>query len=299
MQSKFWLKYCPRNLFVRGICTDKVIEIERKFQVTECILKVVQKQTNYIPDKREIIDTYYDIASFSHPPFPLTSRDIWLRKRNHVFEIKFPQSEIELSKFSFPEEGKLTGIDFYSESTSWLIIADTLKLASISLSFPLPTKNTSENTIESWLNENEIRRFATMKTIRQRFQFQIPIGKIGMTWISNQKEISNDSIKTYLINVDIDDVEYCNIDYSDKEVLPIGDDTLVSDVLGLTYEIGEVELLRASDNMPAEVALTDIFDQLGIPMGSVRGKVLEFIYRFRLNHAKALELSGLISKKKL
>jgi hypothetical protein len=299
MQSKFWLKYCPRDLFVRGICTDKVIEIERKFQVTEAILKAVQKQANCIPDKREIIDTYYDIVSFSQPPFPLTSRDIWLRKRNRVFEIKFPQSEFELTKFPIPEEGQLTGIDFYSESTSWLIIADTLRLASISLSSPLPTEKTSENAIESWLNENKIRKFATIKTMRQRYRFQLPIGEIGMTWISNQKTISNDSIKTHLINVDIDDVEYCNIDYSDKELLPIGDDTLVCGVLGLTYDIGEVELLRASENMPAEVALTDIFDQLGIPMGSARGKVLEFVHRFRPTHFKALELSGLLSKKKL
>jgi hypothetical protein len=258
MQSIARLKCYARKYFVRGIRTDKVIEIERKFRVTEAILKVVRKQANDISSKKEIVDTYYDIVSFSHPPFPLTTRDIWLRKRNRQFELKFPQSELELSKVYIAEEGKLTGIDFYSESTSWLVIANTLNLASISLSPPLPCEKTSEKTIESWLNENGIRRFATIKTIRERFQFQLPIGGIGIKWILSQKTKSSDWNRTYLINVDIDDVEYCDIDYSDKEVLPIGDDTLVSNILGLTYEIGEIELVRATEDMPAEVALADI-----------------------------------------
>lgn len=297
MQNIARLKCYTRKYFVRGIRTDNVIEVERKFQVTEAILKVVRKQANNISSKKEIIDTYYDIASFSHPPFPLTTRDIWLRKRNLQFELKFPQTELELLKVNVAEEGKLRGIDFYSESTSWLVIADTLKLASIPLKSPLPCEKASEETIKSWLNENGIRRFATIKTIRERFQFQLPIGGIGMKWILGQKTKFSDWNRSYLINVDIDDVEYCDIDYSDKEVLPIGDYTLISNILGFTYEIGEIELIRATEDMPAEVALADIFDQLGISIRSVRGKVLEYIYRFRPNHYKALELSGLISKK--
>lgn len=250
MRSASWIK-CSLNVVARGIrfvSTDTITEIERKFPVTEDILKAVQKWSAGISNKKEIVDSYFDGVSFSHTPFPLTTRDIWLRKRNQVFELKWPQNNSELPRDS--EVGNLSGIDFYLESTSWPTIAETLKLASISLSSPLPSEKESEKRVESWLSENKICRFATIKTMRQRFQFELPIGKIGMKWIISKNK-PNDSIKTYLINVDIDDVEYCNIDYSDKDVLPIGDETLISEILGSTYKIGEIELLRADGDIPS------------------------------------------------
>jgi hypothetical protein len=51
-----------------------------------------------------------------------------------------------------------------------------------------------------------------------------------------------------LINVDIDDVEYCDIDYSEVGPPLIGDETLVN--MGKTYEVGEIELLKAGANIP-------------------------------------------------
>jgi uncharacterized protein YjbK len=199
MRSTSWLRSCSHNLLnVTGIrlhSSDTIIEIERKFQVTEANLKEVHKHATGLSDTKEMIDTYFDVTSFSHPPFPLTTHDMWLRNRtwvnmyennNYVFELKWPQNKLD----STSEGGKLKGIDEHFESTSWPVIAEILQLPP----FPLPSETESEKVVESWLNMNHIHRFATFKTRRERFQLQLPIGKIGLKWITGKKK-SYDSIE--------------------------------------------------------------------------------------------------------
>ena len=248
-------------------------EIERKFVVTEAILKaVLSKSHDQAPELKMMTDIYFDDKSYN-----LTTRDMWLRKRNAVFELKWPQQREDVV---CDEEKDLQGIDFYMESTSWITISEVLNNASVWLQPPLPADN-SPNSVDLWLNGNQLYSFANIKSVRQRYKFELPSGR-------NLSSEDGSKLQSHLIHVDVDQVEYIMDDKDTAKVL---------DSYGLKYTIGEIELIRAAEGYTKSQAMTDIFTQLGIKTDPVRGKVLEYLSRFKPEHYKALELSGLIGKK--
>ena len=76
-----------------------MIEIEQKFSLTKEQEKNLIEGSELFSDKHQD-DTYYDSADFA-----LTTKDIWLRKRNGEFQIKLPEHEL----------GKKLGFSHYTE----------------------------------------------------------------------------------------------------------------------------------------------------------------------------------------
>ena len=68
------------------------------------------------------------------------------------------------------------------------------------------------------------------------------------------------------------------------------------DVMDFGYEIGEIELMVQSEHDMSEAVdrIRGFAQKHGLELLPVRGKVLEFIHRFRPAHYVALEKSGLI-----
>jgi CYTH domain len=246
-------------------------ETERKFVLTPLILQNISRLSGQtIPQLHSMVDVYFDDSFYS-----LTTRDMWLRRRNDTYELKWPRSEQNQSN----GDQKLSGIDFYHESTSWTVITEALSGASVNLENPVLDVNSSSSDVEYWLKSNGLTSFATIKSSRQRYRLELPAGK---KLISSTSDSTPD---THVINVDIDDVEYM-----------INDDVSCSDPR-LRYSIGEIELIKPAENHGADEALLDVFKQLEISTEPVRGKVLEYLSRFRPNHYIALESSGLIAGK--
>lgn len=246
-------------------------ETERKFVLTPLILQNISRLSGQtIPQLHSMVDVYFDDSFYS-----LTTRDMWLRRRNNTYELKWPRSEQNQSN----GDQKLSGIDFYHESTSWTVITEALSGASVNLKNPVLDVNSSSSDVEYWLKSNGLTSFATIKSSRQRYRLELPAGK---KLISSTSDSTPD---THVINVDIDDVEYM-----------INDDVSCSDPR-LRYSIGEIELIKPAENHGADEALLDVFKQLEISTEPVRGKVLEYLSRFRPNHYIALESSGLIAGK--
>ena len=246
-------------------------ETERKFILSPEILQNVSRLSGQtIPQSHSMVDFYFDDAFYS-----LTTRDLWLRRRNNTYELKWPRNDHDQSN----GDQKLSGIDFYRESTSWSIITETLSGASVNLENPELDVNCSSSDVEDWLRSNGLTSFASIKSSRKRYRLELPAAK---KHISSTSDSTPD---THVINVDIDDVEYLmtgDIPYSDPR---------------LRYSIGEIELLKPAENYRVDEALLDAFKQLNISTEPVRGKVLEYLARFRPNHYIALESSGLIAGK--
>lgn len=247
-------------------------ETERKFVLSPKILKNVTRLSGQtIPQSLSMVDFYFDDALYT-----LTTRDMWLRKRNTNYELKWPRNGQSQSN----DSQILSGIDFYHESTSWTIITETLSGASVNLKNPKLDDNCSPTDVENWLRSNGLRSFASIKSSRKRYRLEIPAAAKKCT-----SSASDSTPDTHVINVDIDDVEYLtgsDISYHDPR---------------RRYSIGEIELLKPAENYVADEALLDAFKQLEISTVPVRGKVLEYLARFRPNHYIALEASGLVGGK--
>ncbi len=76
-----------------------MIEIEQKFSLTKDQEANLIDGAELISDKH-LDDTYYDDDSFS-----LTTKDIWLRRRNGEFQVKLPEHEL----------GQKLGFSHYTE----------------------------------------------------------------------------------------------------------------------------------------------------------------------------------------
>ena len=68
---------------------------------------------------------------------------------------------------------------------------------------------------------------------------------------------------------------------------------------GAPYSVAEVELVHAAGDTPPRLALAQVLSELGVPQPAppVRGKVLEFIYRYDMVRWRALGESGLLAEK--
>jgi len=268
------------------------------------IISIHRKLVDYLDinssSKKEkvFVDRYFDVS----PSFPLTTRDLWLRRRDRGFELKAPQSLA--SNTASNRNDQLVGIDFYNESTCWTDISSAIKsfTAVDILVHPLmgrdgevidlDTVKDAENTddamdVEEWLRLSSLTLFAHIKTRRVRYQIHLP-SSLCMARGSPQTEY-------HVVNVDIDSVHFLEL----SSYLDMGMDMDVDHTKSVRgrYCIGEVELISAGGGVSPSQALLDVFSQLKIDTTPVRGKVLEYLYRYSPLHYQALEDSPLLRAK--
>lgn len=62
-------------------------EIERKFKPSRYVQSVVEDLAVTMKQK-QFTDVYYDISG----SYPLTTRDMWLRRRDNILELKWPMN---------------------------------------------------------------------------------------------------------------------------------------------------------------------------------------------------------------
>lgn len=249
-------------------------EVERKFRATPAVIEGLARHAAAPPRVVPMTDIYFDDAAYS-----LSTRDMWLRRRNKGFELKWPQEAAASSA---------GGIDFYHESTSWAQIAEQLeRLARLQLRRPVPAEGDAGEGAQAWLGSHGMRPFAAIHTTRRRYALALPVrGGAG----------AGAGSERHTVNVDLDEVRYdaaVGVDSASAAAAA----ALAADPAQLCYSLGEVELVAAGGGMRAQEAMADVFRTLGIGPEPVRGKVLEWLVRARPAHYAALERCGLIAAK--
>lgn len=240
-------------------------------------------------------DTYFDNKSFD-----LTTRDMWLRQRDNIFELKSPSNSVQ-QRSSDPatvgDEETLGGIDFYDEDRDWGVIGTLMEsCANVSVLPALPPTPPAISSTREWLSVNEILPFATIRTQRQRH--------IVAAYLTDN--LTREAVTTVSLNVDIDNVVFINNNNNHNN----GNSNQI-----WQYSIGEVELGTSSceegsnndesdefghnnnNSHNPSLIMQQAFLYLGIPTAPVRGKVLEYLYRHSPSHYEALKRSGLIGSK--
>lgn len=232
-------------------------EVEVKFAVPPGLSHRLAQLGSHSPKVTTFTDTYYESAGF-----PLTTRDMWLRNRAGVFELKWPS-------LSGPapgegEEGKLR-VDHYNESVEWGVIAAAVAQGTgLCLSPPFPSSPSPPGAADVWLASCGLSPFASLTTTRARHAL---------------------TIAGHGVHVDVDSVAFHTLDRTGP--VPVG-----------VYEVGEVELVTRRDNVGAQEALGEVLSALGVTSGgSVRGKVLEYLKQHDVTHWNALAASGLLAQK--
>lgn len=243
-------------------------EVERKFRLAPAVRASLAARLRAAPPAARscFTDRYFDARDFA-----LTRRDLWLRRRDAVWELKAPQPPAAAAANAPP--ASLAGVDFYRESRDWpTIAAEATRLAGVRLSppFPAPGDDSSASAAETWLAACGVELFANVRTQRERHSLELERG--------------------HSVRIDLDDVAF----------LATGNDALQGQggPRELSrYEIGEIELVAAGGGMSPSAALADAFGQLGIDTAPVRGKLLELLVRHRPEHYEALRASGLLAAK--
>ena len=205
-------------------------------------------------------DTYYDDEFHT-----LTKRDVWLRQRGNIFELKYPMSS------DVSDNTGLAGLDFYHESTDWNEIYAKISnytTRDLSAGFS-PNFTTAE--AQLWLSSHDLSIFSRFHTKRSRqsISLLVPSG-------------------TAKINIDVDEVLFLDPSQSGA-----GDNSLND----TPYILGEIELLACSGTTDPSMVMGEVFQVLELSDGTVRGKVLEYLHRFRPDHYTQLEASGVIGSK--
>jgi len=198
-----------------------MIEVEKKFKLTSKKLEAIKKRATFV-SKKTFTDIYYDDENFS-----LTKKDIWLRKRGVIFELKYP--------FAQKIQGKI--INIYDEIIDQKKIANKIKLHDYSDNF------------SSTLRKNNYRPCCKIKTTRRKYSLD------GFT-------------------IDIDEMDF-------------------------VYSLCEIEKMAPSKKEVVKIA-NQIFafaKSFGLETKkSIRGKVLEYLWRNNRKHYRALERAGVIIK---
>jgi hypothetical protein len=251
------------------------------------------------PLVKPMTDTYYDDARYS-----LTTRDMWLRKRNGVLELKWPAAggsaqatpHVCISGHT-GSAVDVAGIDFYHESTDAEQVAAVISRNTgieLTLRPAVPSavaetrrtvRDSSSLTLLQALAASGVQPFGTIHSMRERYSLSVPVH--GGTPHSTVE---------CPIYVDIDTVTY--EPPADGE--PDGQERGQA---RLQYRLGEVELVQGWP-VPHGLALPssarvmgEAFRLLSISREVCRGKVLEYIARFRPGHYRALGKCGLLAAK--
>jgi hypothetical protein len=265
---------------VAATAATSTTEIERKFLVNQKILDYCQAHS--LSQKQlKFADTYYDDKLYS-----LTRKDMWLRERNNNWELKTP---IKASLSPSNSGSDIAGIDRYLEIRNAHEICQHIaqQISSEIRSPALLSTSTETASLSNAFLESAagLKPFVRLQSNRQRFLLEFPRGKNKN---AQHLDLPMQSQRFY---VDIDEVQY------DPQFIPKDNRELQSSA-GLSYFIGEVELVPPISES-SEVSMRQIFAELGIDPAPVRGKLLEYLFRFCPNHYQALQSSGQLQSKGL
>ncbi|KAJ1441528.1 CYTH-like domain-containing protein [Ochromonadaceae sp. CCMP2298] len=253
------------------------VEVEKKFFCNDAVILEVTKRASDF-QHFEMMDTYFDTAAFD-----LTKRDLWLRLRNGTLELKWPQQ--------YHESGALQSnqnIDFYNESTDRSTIVKAIRDHAAVQLFQTPDFAES-------LSAGGVRPFASLSTHRTRFHLTLPLPpQLGLP---ASQDVFVDVDKVWFLVVGAGEDQQ---DTHTQEVM-FGEDPQTERP---HYAIGEVEFCQSqgtqAQTLSAEqkvTAMHAVFAALVIDPQPVRGKVLEFIARYRPDHYAALRDAGQLASK--
>lgn len=254
-----------RNVFRRLISSS--IEIERKFQCTSTALEYCTLNSEKFLDI-EMQDIYYDNQSFD-----LTKSDMWLRARNNSIELKWPRIEALLDGCD--------GTDFYNESTDQDKISSLLKQR---LQLAVSFNSSDVADIENCLRKFGVEEFGAFVTYRRRYFVSVPISPSIFGNFDNPPDFQR-------VFIDIDNVHF--------RPTPM---PLCVHPSQLLYSIGEIEFENITGDFDINTmmrVMKEVFRVVGIEPAPVRGKVLEYLHRFRPEHYAALLESGQLASKGL
>ncbi|MEK7598804.1 MAG: CYTH domain-containing protein [Patescibacteria group bacterium] len=196
-----------------------MIEVEKKFKLDKTQLARIEKLAKFV-SKKTFTDIYFDDEKYS-----LTSRDIWLRKRGKIFELKMP----------IIYAAARNHVNVYREIINTEKIIQALKLKKHSRNFLLN------------LRKNGYRQFCQIETIRRKYAYENFI-------------------------IDIDEMNF-------------------------GYALCEIEKMVKNKKTVA-VASRQIIKfgkKLGLKIEwSLRGKVLEYLWRYDKKHYNKLKESKVI-----
>ena len=250
---------------------DAADEVERKFAPTPRTLALLASLGT--PRATTFVDRYFDTLDHL-----LTTRDMWLRRRDARVELKYPMAAQDDAASAPPPA--IGGVDYYHETGDWAVIARVAGLARLRAPYPAPAVPTPD--VERWLERSGVHLFGELRTHRRRYLLTLPVGNGG-------------GPQQHRVHVDVDSVEL-------TAVVPDGgtarDGRAAAAAHGRPYAIGEVELVAAGGGLAPAAALRDVFGALGIdPVPTVRGKVLAYLHEHRPAHYAALGASGLLAAK--
>lgn len=262
--------------------STNTIEIEKKFICTPSVLHYCLQNSITSVDIK-MTDTYYDNSSFT-----LSKKDMWLRRRNGKLELKWPQQKENNQKQDS------SGTDFYLESTDVNEISKIIKEKTAVLLTP------TDETNYSWLQRGNISTFGVIRSLRRRHFLNVHLEKYP-TVTRNDPSFQRNYQAVF---VDIDNVIFfpAHIFGEDDDHSYFLDETKECDA-AYKYVIGEIEF--CNDNELATLSRSDqvdimrqVFETIGIDGSKpVRGKVLEYLYRFSPEHYQALEDCGQLQSK--
>ena len=300
-----------RRTSTAQVSSEPEAEIERKFVVTAAtaarLAELVAFAARQPPGRQGssgeptahvsvFTDAYYDTADVA-----LTKHDLWLRRRDAVWELKWPmpaaaaeRGRAEASSGGDKAHrrdaraaaaGGLAGIDYYLESRDWpSIAAAVLEHARVRLGAPFPPGSPPDgrpgtlDAAEAYLAAHGLACFARIRTKRTRHALRLASG--------------------HRVRVDLDTVTFLDAGSApERAATAVPSGPRRADALEHDYTVGEVELVEAGSGAAPSEALAEVFVQLGISAAPVRGKVLEFLARHRPLHYAALVDSGLVASK--
>jgi hypothetical protein len=246
------------------------LEVEKKFAYSNETFEICQSLA-LSQKKKKILDVYYDSPSFS-----LTTKDYWLRKRNNSFELKQPKTELSHQCES--------SIDQYYEITSEKQI-----MRSINRSLGRSSPASASSSLTQFLSKSQVQPFGAFLTQRTSFELLLPL------------RASPTSLPKWNIffQVDFDHVLYTP---------PTPFSPLTTELTEMNrqfqYQIAEVEMSTDLSLIPLSVEeiFQQVMNKLKINNGNnnhsaVRGKVLEYLFRFQPKHYQALKNSGQLQSK--
>jgi hypothetical protein len=226
-------------------------EVERKFIVTPEIERRLLARC--VPITRSFTDEYYDIEK----SYDLSTKDLWLRRRDQTWELKWPMANTNISG--------LAGIDFYNESCDIKTISEVV----LDCTNASALQTAGSSALTDWVSKGVLAPFAEITTVRETYTVSLPATPSNSDSVSVSAADSASVFPTvHRFKAEID---RCNF-----AVRSLNGSTS-DDMDDRSYRIGEIELIAAGGGMSQSQALEDVFRQLDIAHTSVRGKVLEFL----------------------
>lgn len=242
-----------------GASVETESEVEVKFQPPPHLASELERR-GAEGVRKVFTDTYFDTAAAT-----LTTRDHWLRLRSGVIELKRPNTDAAAAR----AESELR-VDFYTEERAWPAISAALAKLGVELATQVPPDAYG---VTAALERAGVAPFAVLTTARTRFAA---------------------TLCGHDVHVDLDEVTFGG-------ELPA---TRGGTEGGGAYAVGEVELVKAAPGTAPREALRQVLAELGVQAAAaagaapqVRGKVLEYIYRYDERRWRALGASGLLAEK--